>query len=88
MSTAPAPNPTDLLATALSTGLKLNISGTLPGETLLTALIGYATTVRVTMASTDPALMVRLDAVIVQQIEDLQAVWRGLWVKLGVVKAS
>ncbi len=80
------PNPTDLLNTALSTGLKLNISGTLPGEALITALISYASEVRATMADKDPALMTRLDAVVVQQLEDLQTVWRGLWVKLGLLK--
>lgn len=72
------------LADALSpTGIKLNISGTLPGEALITALIAYATDVRATM---DPALVKRLDAITVQQIEDVQALWRSIWIKLGVVK--
>jgi hypothetical protein len=57
---------------------------TLPGETVIAALINYAATVRSTM---DPALMKRLDAVIVQQVEDLQQVWRKAWVKAGVIPA-
>lgn len=72
------------LADALSpAGLKLNITGTLPGEALITAILGYASQVRATM---DPALVKRLDAITVQQIEDVQALWRSIWVKLGVVK--
>ena len=72
------------LADALGpNGIKLNISGTLPGEALITALIAYATAVRATM---DPALVKRLDAITVQQIEDVQGLWRSIWVKLGVVK--
>lgn len=71
------------LADALTNGLKLNIQGTLPGETLIVALIGYATMVRSTM---DKALMDRLDAITVQQIEDVQGLWRSIWVHLGVVK--
>ncbi len=77
---------TPTLADALKVvdgGIKLNISGTLPGEALITAIMTYAAQVRATM---DPKLMARWDAVTVQQVEDLQAVWRGIWVALGVVK--
>lgn len=85
MATAATPTPTipPALSDALTNGLKLNITGTLPGEALITALIGYATEVRATM---DPALMKRLDAITVQQIEDVQTLWRSIWVKLGVVR--
>lgn len=57
---------------------------TLPGEQLIVVLIEFATKAREQMP---PALRDRLDAVTVQQIEDMQALWRGLWIKLGVVKA-
>lgn len=80
---APAPAPSALLEQALGTGLKLNISGTLPGEQLLIAILTTYATVR---AGMDPALVARWDAVTVQQIEDLQHVWRGLWQTLGVLK--
>lgn len=82
MATTPTPAPS-LLQQALTTGLSLNISGTLPGETLLSELLKTYAAVR---SSMDPALVKRWDAVTVQQIEDLQAVWRGLWVTLGVLK--
>ena len=75
--------PTPTLTDALTKGIDLKISGTLPGETLAVAIINYAQTVRSTM---DPALMKRLDTITVQQLEDLQSVWRGIWKTLGVVQ--
>lgn len=71
------------LTQALTTGLNLKISGTLPGEQLLVAAFEYAGTVR---GSMDPALQKRLDAIVVQQLEDVQALWRGIWIHLGLVK--
>ena len=62
--------------------LKLNVTGTLPGETIIAALINYAAAREATM---DPALKARLDAVLVQQVEDLQHVWRGIWHAWGIV---
>jgi hypothetical protein len=63
--------------------LDLGVSATLPGEAVITALISFANTARSNM---DPALRTRLDVVLVQQIEDLQRVWRSLWIRLGVVQ--
>lgn len=63
-------------------GLELKISGTLPGETMVVKILDYLEAQRATM---DPALQKRLDAITVQQIEDLQHVWRGIWQALGVV---
>ena len=84
MSTTPTPVPADLLA-QLQKGmdLKLNVTATLPGEALIVALINYATEVRKNM---DTEMIKRLDTVTVQQIEDLQHVWRGLWKLVGVVQ--
>ncbi len=65
--------------------IKLNFSGSMPGEAAFVALIGYVGQVRATM---DPALVKRLDAILVQQAEDLQSVWRHLWVKAGVLAAQ
>lgn len=79
---APTPAPSALLEQALGAGLKLNIQGTLPGEQLLIMILDTYSKVR---ASMDPALVARWDAVTVQQIEDFQHVWRGLWQTLGVV---
>jgi hypothetical protein len=78
MAEPTAPTLTD----ALTTGIKLNISGTLPGEALLTQVIAYADRVRATM---DPELRTRLDKILVQQMEDLQSLWRGIWTTLGVL---
>jgi hypothetical protein len=80
------PDTTPTLADALKVvdgGIKLNISGTLPGEALITAIMAYSMQVRATM---DPALLKRWDAVTVQQVEDVQHVWRGIWKALGVVE--
>ena len=81
MATTPIAAPDPLAA--LKQGLDIRITGTLPGEQLFAALLAYATEVRATM---DPALLKRFDAVLVQQYEDLQKVWRGIWVGLGVLK--
>jgi hypothetical protein len=86
-STTPFPpiDPTVLAAiqAALSTGIKLNITGTLPGEGMITAILTYATEVRKTM---DPALLKETDAITTQMLVDVYGVWRGIWVALGVVK--
>ncbi len=74
--------PNQAFADVLANGLKLNITGSLPGEAVITAIIGYATAVRATM---DPALTKRLDAITVQQLEDVQGLWRSIWVHLGVI---
>ncbi len=63
--------------------LKLNVSGTLPGEAMFTALLNY---VALRTATMDPDLRKRLDAILVQQAEDLQHIWRSIWVKLGVLQ--
>jgi hypothetical protein len=82
MATAPIPAPSivDLLTKGID--IKFNVTGSLPGESIIAALIAYCSQVRATM---DPALMKRLDAVTVQQIEDVQHVWRGIWQTLGVI---
>lgn len=74
------PRPT--LADALGAGIKLNITGSLPGEALMTAIMQYVTTVRANM---DPALLRRWDAITIQQMEDLQSLWRGIWETIGVL---
>jgi hypothetical protein len=81
MSTNLLPNPATT-ATPQTLGLSLNITGTLPGEALLEELTKYAGIVRNTMA---PALRDRLDAILVQQAEDLQKVWRGMFVRAGIL---
>ncbi len=62
--------------------LKLNVSGTLPGEGALIALLNFAA---IRTATMDPDLRKRLDTILVQQAEDLQHIWRSIWVKLGVL---
>jgi hypothetical protein len=81
MATTPVAPPDPLAA--LRQGLDIKITGTLPGETVFAALLSYATEMRATM---DPALLKRFDAVLVQQYEDLQKIWRNIWVGLGVLK--
>lgn len=54
----------------------------LPGESIITALINLEAQREATM---DPALLKRLDTVIVQQTEDLQKIWRGIWVATGLL---
>lgn len=79
---APIPQAiSDLLTNGLN--IKINASGQLPGESIISALINYAAAAR---GSMDKDLMARLDAVTVQQIEDMQHVWRGIWKALGVVQ--
>jgi hypothetical protein len=63
--------------------LKLEAGMTLPGETIIAAILAYAGRVRETM---DPVLLKRLDSITVQQLEDMQAIWRELLVKAGIVK--
>jgi hypothetical protein len=64
--------------------MDVNLSATFPGESLVVALLNFAAQRAHDM---DPALQKRLDAILVQQAEDLQGVWRAAWVKIGVVKA-
>ena len=80
---APSPTPPTIADILGGKPLNISITGSLPGEQLITAIITYASQARATM---DPALLKRFDAVTVQQIEDLQSVWRSIWVALGVVK--
>jgi hypothetical protein len=63
--------------------MDVNLNASFPGENLVVALLNYAAQRSHDM---DPDLRKRLDAVLVQQVEDLQGVWRAAWVKLGVVK--
>jgi hypothetical protein len=63
--------------------MDLNLNASFPGETLVVALLNFATKRAERM---DPDLLKRLDTILVQQAEDLQGVWRSTWVKLGVVK--
>ncbi len=81
MGTTPTALPDPLAA--LRQGLDIKITGTMPGETLMVALLQYGSTVRQTM---DKDLLKRFDAVFIQQYEDLQSVWRHIWVGLGVLK--
>lgn len=83
MTPSPASSPVADLIQGIQGDLKLNISGTLPGEAVLTALISFLTVSRETM---DPEVRKRFDLVLAQQTEDLQKLWRGLWVMLGVLK--
>jgi hypothetical protein len=75
-------DPAKLLQT-LQAGLDIKVSGELPGEAAFVALVTFAGQVRTSM---DKALVARLDAVMVQQAEDLQKVWRGIWVAMGVLQ--
>ncbi len=61
----------------------LNINASFPGEAIIVALLNYAAERSHDM---DPALRKRLDTILVEQVGDLQGVWRALWVKAGVVK--
>lgn len=63
--------------------MDLNLNASFPGEGIVVALLNFASQRAHDM---DPALLKRLDAVLVQQVEDLQGVWRATWIKLGVVK--
>ncbi|HWR49904.1 MAG TPA: hypothetical protein VN428_02285 [Bryobacteraceae bacterium] len=62
--------------------LKLELSGSLPGEAAIAKICEYATMVRQTM---DPELAKRLDNVTVTMVEDAYKVWRGIWVAAGVL---
>ncbi len=84
MASSPVPPPT-LPSLEKSLGLTLNVSGTLPGEALLVELVKFAELKETRM---DPALVKRLDAILVQQAEDLQKLWRGLFVKAGILPAE
>lgn len=75
----------DALTKTADGGIKLNISGTLPGEAGFTALVNAWTVARGGMTDDHRN---RLDAIVVQQAEDLQGLWRGLWVALGVLKPA
>ena len=65
------------------TDIKLSVTGNLPGESAFVAGLNYAATVRATM---DPAVAKRWDAIFIQQAEDLQGLWRGMWVMAGLLK--
>jgi len=81
---APAPAINDLLTQALSpTGLKLTVGGTLPGEALFTTLINAWSSQRMTMSQTNRD---GFDSLFLLQATDIEAVWRGMWVLLGVLK--
>ncbi len=84
MATSAVPPPS-LPSLEKSLGLTLNVSGTLPGEALLVELVKFA---ELGMQRMDPALLKRLDAIVVQQAEDLQKLWRGLFVKAGILPAE
>jgi hypothetical protein len=80
-SVVPAP---DLNAALKAlTDIKLSITGSLPGEQAFVAGINYATAARTTM---DPAILKRWDSIFIQQAEDLQSLWRGMWVMAGLLK--
>jgi hypothetical protein len=57
----------------------LRITGTLPGETAIQAICEARKTV-------DPALLKRLDAVLVQMVEDVHGLWRKMWTDAGLLK--
>jgi len=71
------------LVDAISKGIEIKVTGSLPGETVILAVLKAYISVRESM---DPELRKRWDAITVQQLEDVQNVWRGIWVALGVVK--
>jgi len=75
-------NPAAALA-GLQTGIKLNLAGTLPGEELLAKMVEAWQTQRTTM---DPDIRRRFDLILIQQWEDLQHLWRGIFVAMGVLK--
>lgn len=67
---------------AITKSLEVKISGQLPGEA------GYCKTLDFIMsrfAGMDPAIQKRWDAILIEQAEDLQRVWRKLWVDWGVL---
>jgi hypothetical protein len=55
---------------------------TIPGEMIISALLNYAASVR---SSMKPELLARLDAVLVQQAEDAQRIWRKMWIDAGLI---
>ena len=65
------------------TDIKLSVTGSLPGESAFVAGLNYAASVRATM---DPKISARWDAIFIQQAEDLQGLWRGMWVMAGLLK--
>ena len=70
------------MADTITKSFDLKISGQLPGETALLAVLNFATAFRATM---DPAVRDRWDKILVEQAEDLQKVWRKMWVDWGVL---
>ena len=79
-----ASTPLDVPAILKSlTDIKLSITGNLPGEQALVAVLNFASSNRLTM---NPAIRDRFDAITVQQAEDLQKLWRGIWVLSGLLK--
>lgn len=65
--------------------LKLNIAvtGKLPGEDLLIEIFKHDVEVRKSMS---PENLARWDNIWLTTVEDLQHVWRGLWIMWGVIK--
>lgn len=76
-----ADNPITDIINSLKGGIGVGVS--LPGEVAFTALLNFLSQARATM---DPEIRKRYDTVMVQQYEDLQAIWRKLWVDAGVLK--
>ena len=60
--------------------LRLVVSGQLPGEALIVALLDHDSRVRATMSAENLA---RWDNLWLTAIEDVQHAWRGLWKSAG-----
>ncbi len=83
-TTTPAPlNLAGALVQAATGGFELKISGKLPGEEFGAALLNYMAVRQTNMA---PQYRDRLDAVLAEQAEDLQYIWRKIWVTAGVLQ--
>lgn len=78
--------PTDPITAAL-TSLKttIGVGVTLPGESILVALISFASTERTTMNQTNRD---KFDAVFVQQLQDFQSINRKFWEWTGLLTVS
>ena len=72
----------DSIQNFFKNGLNLNIAGQLPLEGLLTALLNYAATYRASMSQQSRDAV---DAIFVQQLQDVQYLWRKLFVDAGVL---
>lgn len=62
---------------------EIRVSGKLPGEDVIAKIIDWNMKYRDTM---DPEIRKRWDAILVEQAEDLQAIWRNLWVQWGLLR--